>query len=808
MKSTTANKPARKPRRNPPPPQATFAPPPAPAQGASYEVKLSFRVDGQLRKETFLLDDRRLYPEAKRWNYVVRNRERLTDQGRASSSEAAITRLADVLGAVAESAQATSSFDGLLHDMARAGLVEVTIPGDGGRADAPGYAARVFPWEMVITFLTWRYRTPEQRLAVVRHIASPDEEAWPGDAPETLLAASCAPGKIADAFNLFGECQLIAGILDLPPCTGVDEVLKDPIAKELSRHVAAGEPGILHLTGVDPGYLEVRKPAPVGKNPSGFGASPESPARDGLVLADAVRTYDPVCPQRLAELVTAGGHQPYLVSVSTCYSGRHTASRIVCAGAHGSIGFQDTVTDAAAEAFFSAFYRLWRNAGWPHPATVLLESICQATDDPGINLTGGVVVWSRHSVFTTPSVPKTKKAGRAQHAAVPQPVTSLHPRRNLEVIFDTVDTLNYSLLHNRRSLFKEFRVRKYKAGQLPDLTIEVALDAGGTSLPCRFTCPLPEEGKVVDLLQSVSTPLVAPLLRRVSESLRSNVYLRVSCEFEGKQITLCETTRPITILPVDEWRDDGKDHCWLPSFVLPRDPAVLKIITAALRYLRAIADDPQAGFSGYQGIAADASNAADIIDPQVRAIWAALQHEFRLAYINPPPSYTVQAQRLRSPTQILAGGAATCIDLALLFAACLEYIGVFPAIFLIQGHCFPGYWRDDTSWFGLQDTLKETDDVVAAEGMPELEMEPPGPAALELGQKWMLSGVEHFPALAGYIRAQSLIPLESTFVTANRSFAEAQAQGRDNLQPRTFDAMVDVGLARRGGVTPLPILES
>jgi hypothetical protein len=74
----------------------------------------------------------------------------------------------------------------------------------------------------------------------------------------------------------------------------------------------------------------------------------------------------------------------------------------------------------------------------------------------------------------------------------------------------------------------------------------------------------------------------------------------------------------------------------------------------------------------------------------------------------------------------------------------------------------------------------------------------------------MLSGVEHFPAVAGYVRTQNLVPFESTFVTTNRGFAEAQAQGRrDNLEPRTFDAMIDVGLARlRGGVTPLPILES
>jgi hypothetical protein len=52
---------------------------------------------------------------------------------------------------------------------------------------------------------------------------------------------------------------------------------------------------------------------------------------------------------------------------------------------------------------------------------------------------------------------------------------------------------------------------------------------------------------------------------------------------------------------VDEWVDDT-DNPWLPSFVLPRDPAVLKIISSSRRYLVGITDDSAAGFDGYQAV--------------------------------------------------------------------------------------------------------------------------------------------------------------------------------------------------------------
>ena len=112
----------------------------------------------------------------------------------------------------------------------------------------------------------------------------------------------------------------------------------------------------------------------------------------------------------------------------------------------------------------------------------------------------------------------------------------------------------------------------------------------------------------------------------------------------------------MTLIPVDEWLDDTENNPWLPSFVLPRDPAILKIINSSRRYLIGIMDDPAAGFDGYQEEAAG-------VDKQVQAIWTALVNEYRIQYINPPPAYSRQTQRLRTPSDIsgveLAAPAST-----------------------------------------------------------------------------------------------------------------------------------------------------
>ncbi len=354
-------------------------------------------------------------------------------------------------------------------------------------------------------------------------------------------------------------------------------------------------------------------------------------------------------------------------------------------------------------------------------------------------------------------------------------------------------------MHNDRTPFKTFFVEKPLPGRLPPLQIEVALEVGNEFCRCRFSEELPETAASIELAPRMRLPLVAGLLRQCTESLRTNLYIKVSC---GDRL-LRESSERVTVLPADEWRDDGEDHRWLPSFVLPRDPAVLKVIDAAQRYLRTLLDDCSAGFDGYQQLVHDDSNAPDVVDPQVQAIWAALQHDLPINYINPPPSYTSQSQRLRSPTEVFRGHAATCIDLALLFASCLEFVGIYPVVFLISGHAFPGYWRSDKAWWRMkQFRFEETGRTAEPAIAPRREVITSGQS-----EGWMFDGVDNLVELLRYVQDGTLVPFESTFVAAQRGFFQSLEEGSGRLHPDTFDAMIDIQSARAASVTPLPLVE-
>ena len=103
-----------------------------------------------------------------------------------------------------------------------------------------------------------------------------------------------------------------------------------------------------------------------------------------------------------------------------------------------------------------------------------------------------------------------------------------------------------------------------------------------------------------------------------------------------------------------------------------------------------ITDDPAAGFDGYQSGRAESPSTS-----RCRRSGRRSSTNTGLQYINPPPAYSEQTQRLRTPSEILASKSGTCIDLALLLASCLEYIGVYPVVVLLTGHAFVGYWRSE-----------------------------------------------------------------------------------------------------------------
>lgn len=695
---------------------------------------------------------------AMQWRYIVRNRARWTGAGKR-----------DELAARGEALMNDLGFDDeALDRVAAARVVEVGIP---YASEASGWEARIFPWEYLLSAAT-RRRRGGARLTVMRRLevrgARPAARA--ARRRPVVLFVESAPAGLRDDYDFDAERTLVARHLGEP------RVLVDPTPERLAEAVRRHRPDAVHLAGFD-----VHQAARLLGD---GGRAPFQTEGDGYVLAGPRGGAVAVPPAMLAGIL-CGGHRPRLVGCNFWNTGARVCPMLVAAGAGTVLGFADDTEDSLAELFFASAYRVW-SAGRGDPLEAFGHAWKVVREQPKRHTGSGFVMWNARPAVTRASDPEGLEGRWARREPVPAPKDSAAAARALGIEVEPLEELNYSLLHNNRALFEGFVLRNFTPGALRDVTVDVELHAGADCYPYRSRLELPHA--VTDLGGEIRVPLTSRLARNVREEMHTTLAWRVA--WNG--IELERRTRRVTLLPVDEWRDNDEDRIWLPSFVLPRDPAVERAVHGAQRYLKAIQDDPAAGFDGYQAFDRGEPRARESVDRQVQAIWSALLHDRPLDYINPPPGYAEDSQRIRPPGEVLEGGQGTCIELALLFAACLELVGIHPVVFLLEGHAFPGYWSDSNAYEEFL-TLQVPEDGGTWE-------------AGDRGQRvaWSFERDLHREILS-WVRRGALVPVETVALTSGEGLAAAREQGRDNLaDAEEFHSMMDVELARAAGVTPLP----
>src|SRR5206468_3971588 len=83
-------------------------------------------------------------------------------------------------------------------------------------------------------------------------------------------------------------------------------------------------------------------------------------------------------------------------------------------------------------------------------------------------------------------------------------------------------------------------------------------------------------------------------------------------------------------------------------------------------------------------------------DAIVEAIFDAAR-ERGIHYVMPPASWSEIGQQIRTPAEVFEGRSGTCLDTTVALAAALEQAGLRPLLWLLKGHAFLGYWRQDLS---------------------------------------------------------------------------------------------------------------
>ena len=319
-------------------------------------------------------------------------------------------------------------------------------------------------------------------------------------------------------------------------------------------------------------------------------------------------------------------------------------------------------------------------------------------------------------------------------------------------------SLNAALYENSVPVLDELSIRSEGEGELPLVEIAVSSEPPFI-LPRSWRLQQVSAGQL-RLVKSLDVKLDGARLAAQTEASRTLVtFIASSSECE-----LGRATCDLRVLARNEWGGLSGMPDILAAFVLPNDPAIARILKSASEVLRQANQSP--GLEGYQG---DKKR----VWAQAQAIWNAIC-ALDISYINPPASFVEHGQRIRLPSQVVEERLATCLDTTVLFAACLEAIGLRPLIVLTKGHAFVGFW---------------------------LSMVDAGTSVLQ-----------DLPGIRNRLKLHDLKVFETVMATEPRkpSFAAACERGEANLRSvdddgeSDFREIIDVHRARLRRILPLP----
>ncbi len=263
----------------------------------------------------------------------------------------------------------------------------------------------------------------------------------------------------------------------------------------------------------------------------------------------------------------------------------------------------------------------------------------------------------------------------------------------VEIEIEADATLGYASIQNAVPVVRSLRLTNHGADPLENLQVLITCNprfAQGIKL--RFDRLAPRESRrvsPVDLHPDHS------YLAELQEAVQAVVKVTV---LTGTH-ELAHKAQPLEILAYDQWAGTRALPELLAAFCMPNNPAVDVLIGKASKLLRS--QHSELSMNGYQ------SKNREVVWKQVSALYSTISAE-ALQYSEPPASFGSDGQKIRTPERILETRVATCLDLAMLFASCLEQAGLRPVVLIKDGHAWVGVWLHSACF---ADPL--TDDVQA-----------------------------------------------------------------------------------------------
>lgn len=261
-------------------------------------------------------------------------------------------------------------------------------------------------------------------------------------------------------------------------------------------------------------------------------------------------------------------------------------------------------------------------------------------------------------------------------------------------------------------------------------------------------------GSSIDIRER-DVKLNAEWLAELTESVLCEVTLSLR---QGEENLLTHNYQ-LEALAKNEWGGNAMVEL-LPSFIMPNDPAIDRLLKATSDVLRSAGKDD--ALDGYK------SQSRTRVWEIASALWTAICN-LGLSYALPPASFEKNGQKIRIPSAILEGKVATCLDTTLLFTSALEQMGLNPLVFLCEGHAFAGLWLQPQEFAQLV-----TEDVSSVRKRVDLK---------------------------------EMVVFETTLVTQAYppSFTQAFQAALKHLTEEEFHAAIDTRRARMQKIRPLAL---
>ncbi len=274
-----------------------------------------------------------------------------------------------------------------------------------------------------------------------------------------------------------------------------------------------------------------------------------------------------------------------------------------------------------------------------------------------------------------------------------QPTVSEVLPASASVDIEADSTLGYASIQNAIPVVRSLTITNTGSEALEGVEVLITCNprfAQGTKL--RFDRLAPGETRRISPVDLVPEH---DYLANLQEAVQA--ILKVWVVVDKKQIG--QAVHTFEVLAYDQWPGTRALPELLAAFCMPNNPVVDGLLGKASKLLRS--EFSALSMDGYQ------SKSRDVVWKQVSAIYSTIAAE-QLQYAEPPASFGTGGQKIRSPDRILEGRVATCLDLAICFAACLEQAGLRPVILLKEAHAWVGVWLHATCF---PDPI--TDDVQA-----------------------------------------------------------------------------------------------